>query len=65
MFLINQQKIKETKISFDYILLFLSLMFPLVFSQGPANIIFAISGIKQDFKKSISLLIEINLVFFL
>lgn len=49
--------------SFDYILLFLSLMFPLVFSPGPANIIFAISGMKQDFKKSISLLIGINLVF--
>lgn len=48
---------------FDYILLFLSLMFPLVFSPGPANIVFAMSGIKQGFKKSIPLLLGINLVF--
>ena len=49
--------------NFDYILLFLSLMFPLVFSPGPANIVFAMSGIKQGFKKSIPLLLGINLVF--
>ena len=48
---------------FDYILLFLSLMFPLVFSPGPANIVFAMSGMKQGFKKSIPLLFGINLVF--
>ncbi len=51
--------------NFNYIFLFLSLMFPLVFSPGPANIVFAMSGIKQGFKKSIPLLLGINLVFFI
>ncbi|WP_457560963.1 LysE family translocator [Caminibacter sp.] len=48
----------------DYVFLFLSLMFPLVFSPGPANIVFAMSSIKQGFKKSIPLLLGINLLFF-
>ena len=48
---------------FNYVILFLSLMFPLVFSPGPANIVFAMSGMNQGFKKSIPLLLGINLVF--
>ncbi len=39
-------------------------MFPLVFSPGPANIVFAMSGMRQGFKRSFPLLLGINLVFF-
>jgi threonine/homoserine/homoserine lactone efflux protein len=38
-------------------------MFPLVFSPGPANIIFAASGAKVGVKKSLPLLIGVDLVF--
>ena len=35
----------------------------MVFSPGPANIVFAASGVKQGVKKSIPLIIGVNLVF--
>lgn len=49
--------------NFQYFLLFFGLMFPLVFSPGPANIVFAMSGIKQGVRGSIPLIIGVNLVF--
>ncbi len=49
--------------SIQYFLLFLGLMFPLVFSPGPANLVFALSGIHQGIKNSIPLIIGVNLVF--
>ncbi|SFV87618.1 Transporter, LysE family [hydrothermal vent metagenome] len=49
--------------NFEYGLLFFGLMFPLVFSPGPANIVFAMSGMKQGVKKSIPLIIGVDLVF--
>jgi len=49
--------------SAEYFLAWLAVMFPLVFSPGPANIVFALSGIKQGFKKSIPLLAGVNIVF--
>ena len=48
--------------NFQYFLLFFGLMFPLVFSPGPANIVFTMAGIKQGVKKSIPLIIGVNLV---
>ncbi len=47
----------------QYFLLFFGLMFPLVFSPGPANIVFAMSGIKQGVRGSIPLIIGVDLVF--
>ncbi|MDC9727649.1 MAG: LysE family translocator [Candidatus Thioglobus sp.] len=47
----------------EYFLLFFGLMFPLVFSPGPANIVFAISGMKQGVRSSIPLIIGVDLVF--
>jgi threonine/homoserine/homoserine lactone efflux protein len=38
-------------------------MFPLVFSPGPANIVFAMSGIRQGVRGSIPLIIGVDLVF--
>ncbi|MBA5248978.1 MAG: LysE family translocator [Gammaproteobacteria bacterium] len=49
--------------NFQYFLLFFGLMFPLVFSPGPANIVFAMSGVQQGVKKSIPLIIGVDLVF--
>ncbi|SHO54339.1 LysE family translocator [Vibrio quintilis] len=46
-------------------LIWLGVMFPLVFSPGPANIIFAASGAKAGVKKSLPLLIGVDLVFFI
>jgi threonine/homoserine/homoserine lactone efflux protein len=47
----------------QYFLLFFGLMFPLVFSPGPANIVFAMSGIRQGVRESIPLIIGVDLVF--
>jgi threonine/homoserine/homoserine lactone efflux protein len=47
----------------QYFLLFFGLMFPLVFSPGPANIVFAMSGIRQGVRGSIPLIIGVDLVF--
>lgn len=49
--------------SVQYFLLFFGLMFPLVFSPGPANIVFAMSGIRQGVRKSIPLIVGVDLVF--
>ncbi|VVM24036.1 hypothetical protein BSPWISOXPB_6782 [uncultured Gammaproteobacteria bacterium] len=49
--------------SIQYFLLFFGLMFPLVFSPGPANIVFAMSGIRQGVRGSIPLIIGVDLVF--
>ncbi|MCF7505943.1 LysE family translocator [Vibrio sp. L3-7] len=43
--------------------IWLGVMFPLVFSPGPANIIFAASGAKVGVKKSLPLLVGVDLVF--
>lgn len=44
-------------------LIWLGVMFPLVFSPGPANIIFAASGAKVGIRRSIPLLVGIDSVF--
>ena len=44
-------------------LIWLGVMFPLVFSPGPANIVFAASGAKVGVKRSIALLAGIDSVF--
>lgn len=44
-------------------LIWLGVMFPLVFSPGPANIVFAASGARVGVRKSLSLLAGIDLVF--
>jgi len=46
-----------------YFLAWFAVMFPLVFSPGPANVIFAISGMQQGVKKSIPLIAGVDLVF--
>ncbi len=48
--------------NFQYFLLFFGLMFPLIFSPGPANIVCTMAGIKQGIKKSIPLITGINVV---
>ncbi len=47
----------------EYFLVFFGLMFPLVFSPGPANIVFAMAGMKQGVKASIPLIVGVDLVF--
>jgi threonine/homoserine/homoserine lactone efflux protein len=47
----------------EYFLAWLAVMFPLVFSPGPANVVFALSGVKQGVKKSIPLIAGVDLVF--
>ncbi len=49
--------------SIQYFLLFFGLMFPLVFSPGPANIVFAMSGIRQGVRGSIPFIVGVDLVF--
>lgn len=46
-------------------ILWLGVMFPLVFSPGPANIVFAASGAKVGVKRSIPLLAGIDSIFIL
>jgi len=43
----------------------LAVMFPLVFSPGPANIVAAISGVQVGLRQSIPLFAGINIVYFL
>jgi len=47
----------------EYFLAWLAVMFPLVFSPGPANVVFAMSGIKQGIKQSLPLVAGVDLVF--
>jgi len=47
----------------EYFLAWTAVMFPLVFSPGPANVVFAMSGIKQGVKQSLPLVAGVDLVF--
>ncbi|GAB6260783.1 LysE family translocator [Photobacterium sp. R1] len=47
----------------SFLLLWLGVMFPLVFSPGPANIVFAASGASVGVRRSIPLLLGIDTVF--
>lgn len=47
----------------EYFLAWLAVMFPLVFSPGPANVVFALSGVKQGIKNSLPLIAGVDLVF--
>jgi threonine/homoserine/homoserine lactone efflux protein len=49
--------------SVEYFLAWFAVVFPLIASPGPANIVFALSGAKQGFKKSIPLMLGIDLMF--
>jgi threonine/homoserine/homoserine lactone efflux protein len=49
----------------SFIVLWLAVMFPLVFSPGPANIVFAASGASVGVKKSLPLMLGIDFVFIL
>ncbi len=49
--------------TFEIFLAWIVVMFPLVFSPGPANIVFAASGANVGFRRSMPLLIGIDLVF--
>jgi threonine/homoserine/homoserine lactone efflux protein len=51
--------------SIEYFLAWFAVVFPLIASPGPANIVFALSGAKQGFKKSIPLMLGIDLMFIL
>ena len=44
----------------DYFIAWFALTFPLVFSPGPANIVFALSGATQGIKKSLPLLLGVD-----
>jgi len=46
-------------------ILWLGVMFPLVFSPGPANIVFAASGAKVGVKRSMPLVAGVDCIFFL
>ncbi len=47
----------------EYFLAWFAVMFPLVFSPGPANVVFALSGVKQGIKNSLPLIAGVDLVF--
>ncbi|MGS2717316.1 LysE family translocator [Eionea flava] len=47
----------------EYFIAWFAVVFPLVFSPGPANIVFALSGAKQGFKRSIPFLLGVDLVY--
>ena len=49
----------------SFVLLWLGVMFPLVFSPGPANIVFAASGAGVGFRRSLPLVCGVDLVFVL
>ncbi len=49
--------------STQYFLIFFGLIFPLVFSPGPANIVFAMSGMRQGIKASMPLMVGVDLVY--
>jgi threonine/homoserine/homoserine lactone efflux protein len=47
----------------EYFIAWFGVVFPLIFSPGPANIVFALSGAKQGVKKSMPLLLGVDLVY--
>jgi len=47
----------------EYFLAWFAVMFPLVFSPGPANVVFALSGVKQGIKNSMPLVAGVDIVF--
>jgi threonine/homoserine/homoserine lactone efflux protein len=47
----------------EYFIAWFGVVFPLIFSPGPANIVFALSGAKQGVKKSIPLLLGVDFVY--
>jgi threonine/homoserine/homoserine lactone efflux protein len=49
--------------SFSEFLLWLSVIFPLVFSAGPGNVLCAICGASNGFRKSIPFVLGLNLVY--
>ncbi len=49
----------------SFFLSWFSVMFAMVFSPGPANIVLAAAGAKQGFRKSIPLAVGIDIVFFI
>ncbi|WP_020407343.1 LysE family translocator [Hahella ganghwensis] len=49
--------------SLSFILAWLAVMFPLVFSPGPANIVFAACGAHMGVKRSLPLMVGIDLMF--
>lgn len=49
----------------SFVLLWLGVMFPLVFSPGPANIVFAASGAGVGFRRSLPLVLGVDLIFLL
>jgi threonine/homoserine/homoserine lactone efflux protein len=49
----------------EYFIAWFGVVFPLVFSPGPANIVFALSGAKQGVRKSMPLLLGVDLVYIL
>ncbi|AZZ94925.1 LysE family translocator [Hahella sp. KA22] len=51
--------------SLSFIAAWLAVMFPLVFSPGPANVVFAASGAQLGVKRSLPLMAGIDLVFLL
>ena len=49
----------------EYFIAWFGVVFPLIFSPGPANIVFALSGAKQGVRKSMPLLLGVDLVYIL
>lgn len=47
----------------EYFIAWFGVVFPLIFSPGPANIVFALSGAKQGIRKSLPLLLGVDLVY--
>ena len=47
----------------EYFIAWFGVVFPLIFSPGPANIVFALSGAKQGVRKSMPLLLGVDLVY--
>lgn len=49
----------------SFIAVWLGVMFPIVFSPGPANVVFAASGVQVGFKRSLPLMLGIDAVLFI
>lgn len=49
----------------SFVLVWLGVMFPLVFSPGPANIVFAASGARVGLIRSLPLMLGVDLIFIL
>jgi len=49
----------------SFVLIWLGVMFPLVFSPGPANIVFAASGARVGLIRSLPLMLGVDLIFIL